>query len=360
MATSPSPTTTGPPGPRPSVLAPFRGMIGTIVVLHVLGLGLLLIGARGEHHLDDGQTFGLATGLLAYTLGLRHAFDADHIGAIDNVTRRLVARGQRPVSVGFWFSLGHSTVVLALALLLAVGVKSIGGAVQDDGSALHTVTGLIGPIVSTVFLLGIAAANVALLRSALRRRRAVQRGTDAAPVADDEIAVRGPLMSLLGPIVRRVDRPGRMYPLGFLFGLGFDTATEVALLVLAGGGVAAGLPFEAILALPLLFAAGMCACDTANGVFMRSTYDRAAGDAHRRAGYDVLVTGVSVVAALGVGTIQAISIAGEQLDLTGGIFAWVDGLDMTIVGYGVVGVFLAVWIAMIAAARRTRPGPTAT
>jgi nickel/cobalt transporter (NiCoT) family protein len=331
-----------------------RAMIGTIALLHVAGVVLLLLGSRGHHVLDDGRAFGLATGLLAYTLGMRHAFDADHIGAIDNVTRRLVADGRRPVSVGFWFALGHSTVVLVLALLLAVGVRSVGADVADDGSVLHAVTGVIGPVVSTVFLLAIAAANVGLLRAALRRRRRVgdRAGDDAA---GRDVVVRGPLMSLLGPLVRRVDRPGRMYPLGILFGLGFDTATEVALLVLAGGSVAAGLPVEAILALPLLFAAGMCACDTANGIFMRRTYDRAEATGGRSAGYDVLVTGVSVVAALAIGLVQAVSIAGEQLGASGPIVRWADGLDMTIVGYVVVGIFVAAWGVAVA---RERTGAT--
>lgn len=325
-----------------------------VVGLHVVGFGLLLASSGGHHVLRDGTTFGLATGLLAYSLGLRHAFDADHISAIDNVTRRFVADREKPVSVGFWFSLGHSSVVLALSVLLALGVHALGSAVTDDGSALHVVTGLIGPVVSTVFLLAIALANVALLRSAVLRRSCADPTVDGHHHAGP----RGPFTALFGPLVRRVDRPWKMYPLGFLFGLGFDTATEVALLVLAGGSVAAGLPVTAILALPLIFAAGMCACDTVNGIFMRATYERAAGDGRRKADYDVVVTGMSVTVALAVGTVQAVSIAGDQLDLTGGVFAWVDGLDMTLVGYVVVGAFLAAWLGMLAVARRSGGGAT--
>lgn len=333
-------------------------MVVLIVVLHVVGFGLLWAGSGGNHVLSGGATFGVATGLLAYTLGLRHAFDADHISAIDNVTRKLVADGRRPLSVGFWFSLGHSTVVLALAILLAFGVDALGSAVSNEDSVLHVVTGLIGPIVSTAFLLVIALANVALLRAALRRRRALVSAAEGEedPQPDGPL-VHGPLAYVFGPLIRRVDAAWKMYPLGFFFGLGFDTATEVALLVLAGGGVAAGLPVTAILALPIIFAAGMCMCDTVNGLFMRVTYDRATTDRRLKSTYDVVVTGLSVAVALSIGIIQAISIAGEQLDLTGGIFAWADGLDMTIVGYAIVALFVAVWALMLLRLRRGVPSP---
>lgn len=333
-------------------------MAVAIVLLHVVGFGLLWAGSGGNHVLSGGATFGVATGLLAYTLGLRHAFDADHISAIDNVTRKLVADGRRPLSVGFWFSLGHSTVVLALAVLLAFGVDALGAAVTDQDSLLHTVTGLIGPIVSTAFLLLIALANVALLRAALRRRRTLRTAPEAdGAAAPDGPLLGGPLAYVFGPLIRRVDAAWKMYPLGFFFGLGFDTATEVALLVLAGGGVAAGLPVPAILALPIIFAAGMCTCDTVNGLFMRATYDRATSDRRLKSSYDVVVTGLSVAVALSIGLIQAISIAGEQLDLTGGIFAWAEGLDMTIVGYAIVALFVVVWALMLLRLRRGVPGP---
>ena len=225
---------------------------------------------------SPARTAGAITvgaGLTAYTLGLRHAFDADHIAAIDNTTRKLMGDGRRPLSVGFFFALGHSTVVLVLALLLAAGVRALGGAVQDESSPLQQTTGLIGTLVSGSFLYAIGILNLVLLVGIVRVFRRARRGELTEAQLEEELAPRGPLSRIYGRLTRLVRKPWHMYPLGLLFGLGFDTATEIALLVLAAARRSPGVPFYAILCLPVLFAAGMSLLDTIDGAFMGFAYD---------------------------------------------------------------------------------------
>src|SRR4051794_4830935 len=223
------------------------GLLAAVILgLHSAGFFILLaLVVPHDYSLAGGGVFGLGVGVTAYTLGLRHAFDADHISAIDNTTRKLMAEGQRPLSVGFWFSLGHSTIVFALGVLVVTGVRGIGGAVEDDGSALHDATGLIGPLVSGTFLLVIGLLNLVLLASVARIFRRMRRGEFDEAELEAELDRRGVMTRFYARATRAVRKPWHMYPLGCLFGLGFDTATEVALLVLAGAGAAGGLPFYA-------------------------------------------------------------------------------------------------------------------
>ena len=274
------------------------GMAAFILLLHVLGFGILgLLVVPGHYHLG-ARAFGFGTGVLAYTLGLRHAFDADHISAIDNTTRKLMADGKRPLSVGFFFSLGHSSVVFVLALLLNFGIKALQSQVQNDSSSLHHYTGLVGTSVSGAFLYLIAILNVVILVSIVRVFLEMRRGRYDQEELERQLDSRGLMNRFFGPLARRVDAPWKMYPMGLLFGLGFDTATEIALLVLAGGAVASGLPFYAILCLPILFAAGMSLMDTIEGTFMNFAYEWAFAEPvrnrampNRADGYYVTVAG---------------------------------------------------------------------
>src|SRR3954469_23035722 len=244
------------------------GLATIILGLHIVGFGLLF-GVVVPHHLS---AFGVGVGITAYTLGLRHAFDADHIGAIDNTTRKLMGEGKRPMSVGFFFSLGHSSIVFALGALVVFGVRGLGGAVSDDGSTLHQATGIVGPAVSGSFLLLIGILNLIILGNVLGIFRGMRRGEfDGAPLGGD-LTPRGFMTRFCGRATRATRKPWHMYPLGILFGLGFDTATEVALLFLAAGAAGAGLPWYAILCLPVLFAAGMSLLDTIDGSFMNFAY----------------------------------------------------------------------------------------
>src|SRR6266699_5370993 len=212
-------------------------MAGVVIALNVAGWAMLAAAVAGHYHISANKIFGVGTGILAYTLGMRHAFDADHIAAIDNTTRKLVSEGKRPLSVGFFFSLGHSSVVFVLALLLNLGFRAVGSEVRDSGSTLHSVTGIVGTMVSGTFLFLIAGLNVAVLVSIAKVFRQMRLGSYSDEELEEELAKRGLMNRFLGPLSRRVDTPWKMYPVGLLFGLGFDTATEIALLVLAGSAV---------------------------------------------------------------------------------------------------------------------------
>src|SRR5256886_690178 len=288
----------------PSEWSRVGGMAGTVAGLHVLGWGMLAATLAGHYHISKTEIFGLGTGFLAYTLGMRHAFDADHIAAIDNTTRKLVNEGKRPLSVGFFFSLGHSSVVFVLAVLLNFGIRGLDNQVRNDNSGLHTITGVVGTCVSGFFLFLIAAFNIIVLAGILRVFREMRSGRYNDEELEEQLNKRGLMNRFLGPLARRVDTPWKIYPIGFLFGLGFDTATEIALLVLAGTAVAGGLPFYAILSLPILFAAGMSLFDTADGCFMNFAYDWAFAKPVRKVYYNLTITGLSVFVAVFRGAIQ--------------------------------------------------------
>ncbi|PYC70190.1 HoxN/HupN/NixA family nickel/cobalt transporter [Streptomyces tateyamensis] len=321
----------------------FAAMFAFIAALHVIGWTLLVAVLAPHHRTVAGPSFGIGIGVTAYALGMRHAFDADHIAAIDNTTRKLMGRGSRPLSVGFWFSLGHSSVVFALTVLLAVGVKSLAGPLQDDSSSLHRITGLVGTAVSGTFLYVIAAINLVALAGIWRVRRQIRSGGLDEAALEEQLDRRGLMNRLLGRVVRSIDAPWQMYPVGLLFGLGFDTATEVALLVLAGSGAAGGLPWYAILCLPVLFAAGMSLLDTLDGSFMNFAYGWAFSKPVRKIYYNLTVTGLSVAVALVIGTVELLALLAGELGLRGGFWRWIGALDLNTVGFAVVALFAAVW-----------------
>src|SRR5262252_10540021 len=208
----------------PSEWSRVSGMAGAIIGLHVLGWGLLAAALHGHYHISKTEVFGFGTGVLAYTLGMRHAFDADHIAAIDNTTRKLVGEGKRPLSTGFFFSLGHSSVVFVLAVLLNFGIRALDSQVRRSSSGLHTMTGIIGTGVSGTFLYLLAALNVIVLAGIVKVFREMRAGAYNDSELEEQLAKRGLMNRLLGPLARRVDTPWKMYPIGVLFGLGFDTA----------------------------------------------------------------------------------------------------------------------------------------
>jgi len=314
--------------------------------MHVVGFGVLF-GWVGPHHYSLGtQVFGVGLGVTAYTYGLRHAFDADHIAAIDNTTRKLRAEGARPKAVGFWFAMGHATIVFVMAALVAAGAHAAGTLVDDDSHA-HKTLGLVGTLSSGSFLYLIATLNLAALIGIWRIWRGLRRGEFSEEELDEHLGNRGLLVRLLGGLTRAIRRPVQMYPVGVLFGLGFDTATEVALLVLAGSGAAAGVPWYAILVLPLLFAAGMSLLDCLDGLFMSVAYDWAFLKPVRKVYYNLAVTGLSVSVALLIGTIELVSVLHDTMHWTNWFTDTVSSLNLNNVGFVVVGLFLAVWAAAI-------------
>lgn len=312
--------------------------------LHVVGFVLLIaVVAPSHYRLGVSGTFTVGIGVTAYTLGMRHAFDADHISAIDNTTRKLMSEGKQPLSVGFWFSLGHSTIVFALAFLLALGIRSLAGPVRNDGSSLHQVTGWIGTLVSGTFLYAIAAINSLILFGILKVFRAMKTGKYDEAALEEQLDSRGFMNRFFGRLTKRVSKPRQMYPVGVLFGLGFDTATEVALLVIAGSAGAAGLPWYAILCLPILFAAGMSLLDSIDGSFMNFAYGWAFSKPVRKVFYNITITGLSVAVALVIGTIELGGLIAQQFNLSGSFWNWFENIDINLLGFVIVGMFVATW-----------------
>lgn len=319
------------------------GMFGFIVLLHVLGFTLLIIASMHRYGVGSGKMFGIGTGVLAYTLGMRHAFDADHIAAIDNTTRKFMAEGRRPMSVGFFFSLGHSSVVFCLTVMLGLGARALGSQVANTHSSLHHYGGLVGTIVSGGFLYIIAALNAIILWGIIRLFVQMRQGRFDDSELEKHLNARGFMMRFFGPLARSVDAPWKMYPIGVLFGLGFDTFTEIAFLVLAGTSVAAGLPFWAVLSLPVLFAAGMSLLDTTDGSFMNFAYGWAFSKPVRKVYYNIAITGLSVFVAFYIGTLELMQVLAGQLKLKGGIWSYATAFNINKAGFVIVGMFVAAW-----------------
>jgi len=317
-------------------------------LLHVVGWGLLVFVVAPQEYEVGGKLLGVGLGLTAYTLGMRHAFDADHIAAIDNTTRKLITDGQRPMSVGFWFSLGHSSVVFVMVMGIALGVRALTNGVDDDHSALQQVAGVWGPSVSGVFLLTIGLVNLAALIGILRVFAAMRRGHFDEAALDHQLDNRGFLNRILGTVNKTVRKPWHMYPTGFLFGLGFDTVTEIGLLVIAGGAVAASLPWWAVITLPVLFAAGMSLLDTLDGAFMNVAYGWAFSRPVRKIYYNITVTALSVAVAMIIGVATIGSMLAERTGIQHGPLAWLARLDLEYVGYGIVVLFVVAWAASVA------------
>jgi nickel/cobalt transporter (NiCoT) family protein len=326
-----------------------RKIVGIYVVLigaNVLAWVWALIAFRNYPLL-------LGTAFLAYAFGLRHAVDADHIAAIDNVTRKLMQEGKRPISVGLFFSLGHSTVVV----LASVGVALAAGLLQGRFASFKLVGGVVGTLVSAAFLFLVAAANLLILLSVYRTFREVRRG--GAFVEEDLnhlLAQRGLLGRLFRPMFRLVERSWHMYPLGFLFGLGFDTATEIGLLGIAAAEASRGLPVWSILVFPALFTAGMSLIDTTDGVLMLGAYGWAFAKPIRKLYYNLTITFVSVLVAVLVGGIEALALVADQLKLEGPFWSLIGALNENFgsLGYLIIAIFAGSWLVSIAVYRLWR------
>jgi len=318
-------------------------MVAVVAGLFALGLVLLLMASPHHYRVSKTEVFGFGTGVLALTLGMRHAFDADHISAIDNTTRKLMSEGKRPLGVGFFFSLGHSSVVFILTVLLNFGIRALNAQVRNSGSSLHDVTGIVGTSVSGVFLYVIAGLNVVVLLSILRAFGDLRRGRFDEEELERQLMQRGLMNRFFGPLARRIDSSWKMYPVGILFGLGFDTATEVGLLVLSGTAVANGLPFWAILSLPVLFAAGMSLFDTLDGCFMNFAYGWAFSRPVRKVYYNIIITGLSVVVAFVIGTVELLGLFGSELGFSGSFWKFMGNFNINTAGFVIVGLFCVTW-----------------
>ena len=317
------------------------GLFGSVGLLHIAGWGLLL--AYAANH--PGFIW---LGGVAYMLGLRHAFDADHIAAIDNTTRKLLQSGKKPLGVGFFFSLGHSTVVFLIAVALGLAVRWIVQGVVADSSELRSIGGAIGTVVSGGFLVLIGILNLLVMLDIIRVYRGMRRGDYDSAALERELTAGGLMTRLFGRLFRVIEHSWQMYPIGFLFGLGFDTASEVTFLAVSAGAAAQGLPFAAIMSLPLIFAAGMSLMDTMDGAFMAKAYTWAFASPIRKVFYNMTITSLSVFVALFIGVIELTQILIQVLGLHGGIYSAIATSNMLVyAGYVIVAAFVITWAAAL-------------
>jgi high-affinity nickel-transport protein len=328
--------------PAPHTGIPSTGAWNRPGVLFALLIAANIAAWAWAWHAFAGRPALLGTALLAWVFGLRHAVDADHIAAIDNVVRKLMQDGKRPLTAGLFFSTGHSTVVI----LASLGIAATTAAMQDRLGAFKAAGALIGTSVSAVFLLLIAVVNLVILRGVWRGFRHVARGGTLDPAGlDATLAPGGVLARLCRPLFRSVTKSWHMYPLGFLFGLGFDTATEVGLLGIAATQAAQGMSPWQTLAFPALFTAGMALVDTIDSILMVGAYGWAFVQPLRKLWYNLTITAASVVVALLIGGIEALGLLADQFGFRGGVWAVVSGLNdgLANFGFAVIGIFVAAW-----------------
>ena len=317
------------------------GFFGSVAVLHLAGWGLLLVYAAGHPTL-------LALGGLAYTFGLRHAFDADHIAAIDNTTRKLLQDGRKPVGVGFFFSLGHSTVVFLIAAALGLAVKWLVEGVVSNAGQLRSIGAVLGSGVSGGFLVLIGVMNLVVLLDVIRVYRRMHNGDYDRESLELDLTAGGFMTRIFGRLFKIIRHSWQMYLVGFLFGLGFDTASEVAILAVSAGAAANGVPFGAVIALPLIFAAGMSLMDTADGAFMAKAYSWAFASPIRKVFYNLTMTSLSVFVALFVGVVELLQVLITVSGLRGGVFSAIAGFDLVgRAGLFIVAAFVLSWVAAL-------------
>jgi len=318
-------------------------MFLSILALHVIGFGVFIIFVVPNHY----KGLGIGVCVLAYTLGLRHAFDADHISAIDNTTRKLMNEGKKPVSVGYFFSLGHSTIVIAIGAGIVVAEKTVYAAVSSNRSGLEQFGGIFGTIVSASFLYLIAFLNVVILAGIVAVFRKMRHGDFNEEELERQLENRGLMFRIFGKWMKSITKEWQMYPVGVVFGLGFDTATEVALLATTALLATQSLPWYSIMCLPVLFMAGMSLMDTADGVFMNVAYGWAFFNPVRKVYYNLAITGLSVFICFFIGTIEVLGLLPAQLHLKGGFWTFMAGFNINTAGFVIVGLFGATWVGAL-------------
>ncbi|HTY95843.1 MAG TPA: HoxN/HupN/NixA family nickel/cobalt transporter [Solirubrobacteraceae bacterium] len=315
-------------------------MFLTIAALHIVGFGVFVIFVAPSHY----KGLGIGVAGLAYSFGLRHAFDADHISAIDNTTRKLMDDGKRPLSIGYWFSLGHSTIVVAIGVGIVVAEKAVYGAVSHSNSTLEQFGGVFGTIASATFLYLIALLNLVILAGILKVFRSMRKGRFDEAELERQLQNRGLMFRLFGRWMRTIDSEWKMYPVGVIFGLGFDTATEVALLATTALLASQHLPVYAILCLPVLFTAGMTLMDTIDGVFMNFAYSWAFFNPVRKVYYNLAITALSVTVCFFIATIEILGLLPMELGgLHGGFWNYMASFDINKAGFVIVGMFVVCW-----------------
>jgi high-affinity nickel-transport protein len=325
-------------------------MLATIVAINVAGWGLFVLAVLPHHFEYSGLGLGVGVAVTAWTLGARHAFDADHIAAIDNATRKLLADrpDAKPLGTGFFFALGHSSVMLTVGVGLTVAAKSVFGAVVQPHAGFETAGGTAGTLVSAGFLWLIAGLNIVVLAGIWRVFREMRRGVYDEVQLEAHLNARGFMFRFFGRWMRSINHTWQMFGVGFVFGVGFDTATEVLLLAGTAAAAEQGLPWYAVLALPLLFAGGMTVFDSLDGFFMNTAYGWAFARPVRRVYYNLAITGLSIAIAFFIGGIEIIGVLSSELHMSGWLTDFIDSIDLNTAGYIVVGLFVVIWAAALA------------
>jgi high-affinity nickel-transport protein len=329
-------------------------MLAFIVAINGLGWGIFVLYVM-PHHFDykgeggsPGLGIGLGVAVTAWFLGFRHAFDADHISCIDNTTRKLMADGKRPLGTGFFFSFGHSTVIVAVGVGITVAARAVFGAIVNPSSAFQSAGGTIGTVVSAGFLYLIAVLNLIVLAGIFKVFREMRTGTYDEAELEAQLQARGLMYRFFGRFMRSINHTWQLYFVGMVFGIGFDTTTEVVLLAATAYAAIQGLPYFAVLALPFLFAGGMMLFDTLDGAFMNFAYGWAFARPVRKVYYNLVITGLSIGAAFIIGTIELLGVLTGELHLRGAFWDLMANFDINVAGFVIAVMFVAVWAAALA------------
>jgi nickel/cobalt transporter (NiCoT) family protein len=343
--------------PRPETASPDRSLVRlsgsergrlagmALVVLLLNGVGWsIFVFAIAPHHFHfKGLGLGIGVAVTAWTLGVRHAFDADHISAIDNTTRKLMADGKRPLATGFFFALGHSSIIVAVGVGLSLAARAVFGAVVDPNSGYETLGGVIGTSMAAFFLYLIAALNLVVLGGILKVFRGMRQGDFDEEELERQLQSRGLMYRFFGRFMRSITKTWHMFPVGVVFGIGFDTATEVLLLSATAAAATEGLPWYAVLSLPLLFAGGMTLFDTLDGCFMNFAYGWAFARPVRKVYYNLVITGLSIAVAFLIGTIEVFGLLSTELHIHGGFWNFMANFDINKAGFAIAALFIVVW-----------------
>jgi nickel/cobalt transporter (NiCoT) family protein len=327
----------------PGEWARFGGMGAVIVALNGLGWGIFLFAVLPHHFHYRGLGIGFGVALTAWTLGARHAFDADHISAIDNTTRKLMADGERPLGTGFFFALGHSAVIVVVGIGISVAARAVFGAVVDPTSGYESVGGVVGTSLAASFLYLIAGLNVVVLSGIVKVFRGLRRGDFDEAELERQLEARGLMWRFFGRWMRSITKTWHMFFVGLVFGIGFDTATEVLLLAATATAATQGLPWYAVLALPLLFAGGLTLFDTLDGCFMNFAYGWAFARPVRKVYYNLVITGLSIAVAFLIGTIEIVGLLSSELNVHGAFWDFMANFDINRAGFMIAGLFVVVW-----------------
>jgi high-affinity nickel-transport protein len=322
-------------------------MFLVILALNGFGWGLFVLAVLPHQFHYAKLGVGLGVAFTAWSLGARHAFDADHISAIDNVTRKFMSDGKRPLATGFFFALGHSTIVVAVGIGITVAAKAVFGAVVDPHSTYETLGGMLGTLLAAAFLYVIAALNLVVLAGIVKVFRGMRRGAYDEAELERQLQARGLMYRFFGRFMRSIKHTWQMFFAGLVFGIGFDTATEVVLLAATAYAATSGLPFYAVLTLPLLFAGGMTLFDTLDGCFMNFAYGWAFAKPVRKVYYNLVITGLSIAAAFLIGTIEIVGLLTDELHLSGGLWDFLADFDINKAGFVIAGLFALTWAVAV-------------